>query len=361
MASCPTCTAPLEQSLEVFFCPACRASLQSPEALAATLLVPAIAVAPDRFAESIGRCPSCDNGKLGHARLNGETVSVCDKCSGIWLTREQLARMRARSARERAFAPAPTEVETYAERFEKAGRFAFDDAASKRYAFPAAFAAGILAHWLGLSFLVWGTVEMWFHECGHAVVAWLSGFVAVPLPFFTMLPREERSAWVIAIVLGMIVAIAYESVRRRWWALLAFAGVLGAAELLLTAILNPAQAMQWGIFAGHGGAIVLPTLVMIAFYQPLGWRWDFWRYPALLIAAVGFVHALFLWAGVARGTEGMPHGSAVGDDAEGDMERLIREFHWTKASLAGSYVALTAVCLLVLSATYLLCLPRRPR
>jgi hypothetical protein len=173
-----------------------------------------------------------------------------------------------------------------------------------------------------------------------------------------MVPRETRSGWVVAIVLGTIGAIAYEAVKRKWWGLLAFAGGLGVAQLVLTGLLNPAQARQWGIFSGHAGAIVLPTLAMVAFYQPLGWRWDFWRYPMVLIAAVGFVHAMFLWIGVVRGTGTMPHGSAVGDDSEGDVERLVREFHWTHSSLATSYATLAVACLIVLGFTYVVFLRR---
>jgi len=358
MASCPTCTAALEHSFNLFVCHSCRASLQPLETLSATLGTTAIAIAPDRFADPIGGCPACARGRLRSARVLGETAATCDSCAALWLTREQLARMRARVARDRSLgAPAP-DLASYKERFEKAGRFAFDDVASIRYAYPGAMAVGFLAHVLGLSFLVWGTVEMWFHELGHAIVAWLSGFVAVPLPFFTIMPRETRSGSVIAIVLGMIGAIAFEASRRRWWALLAFAGGLAITQLVLTVVLNPAQARQWGIFAGEAGAIVLPTLVILAFYQPLGWRWDFWRYPVLVIAAIGFVHALFLWTGVARGTGVMPHGSAVGEDSEGDMERLIREFDWTKASLANSYIALTTGCLVVLGVTYFVFLRR---
>jgi hypothetical protein len=358
MASCPTCAAPLEQSSDLFVCYSCRASLQPLETLAATLGTTAIPITPDRFADPIGRCPSCAQGHLRSARVLGETAATCDACAALWLTREQLARLRARVARDQSLGASTPDLATYAERFEKAGRFAFDDVPSRRYAYPGALAVGFLAHMLGLSFLVWGTVEMWFHELGHATVAWLSGFVAVPLPFFTIMPRETRSGSVIAIVLGMIGAIAYEAWRRRWWALLVFAGGLAVSQLVLTVVLNPAQARQWGIFAGEAGAIVLPTLVMLAFYQPLGWRWDFWRYPVLVVAAIGFVHALFLWTSVARGTGVMPHGSAIGEDSEGDMERLIREFDWTKASLASSYIALTTACLIVLGVTYLVFLRR---
>jgi hypothetical protein len=150
----------------------------------------------------------------------------------------------------------------------------------------------------------------------------------------------------------MIGALAYEAGKRRLWGLVGFAGALALIQVLLTFALNPAQSTQWWIFAGQGGAIVLPTLVMLAFYQPIGWRWDFWRYPAAVLAAIGFVHAMFVWIGVARGTAIMPHGSAVGQESEGDMERLVRTYGWTKESLARTYLFVGLACLAALFVAY---------
>jgi hypothetical protein len=243
-------------------------------------------------------------------------------------------------------------MSSYAERYAASGRVPFDTRAANTYALPVALLAGVLAHVLGFSFLVWATLEMWFHELGHAIVAWLGGFIAVPLPFFTTVPREDRSVVVILVVLGMIGAIAYEAGKRRLWALVGFAGALALVEVLLTFMLNPAQSTQWWIFAGQGGAIVLPTLVMLAFYQRIGWRWDFWRYPVVLLAAIGFVHAMFVWVGVARRTAVMPHGSAVGQESEGDMERLVRTYGWTRESLARTYLFVGLACLASLVVAY---------
>ena len=360
VVGCPVCAKPLEPASGVLFCAACRASLQPRASLIDALGLPKdeeLASARDRFGEAAGACAACDGGALFPARLFDEAIAACDACGASWLRGEQLVRMRARAARHEAkasmrAAPMPRH------RDDDVHRIPFDDLATNRWAYPAALALGVVAHVVGLSFLVWATVEMWFHELGHAVIAWLSGFVAVPLPFFTMVPRETRSAWVVAIALGMIGAIAYEAQKRKLWGLVAFAGLLAVAEIVLTFVLNPAQATQWVIFAGQAGAIVLPTAVMIAFYQPLGWRWDFWRYPMLGVAAVGLVHALFIWFGVATGTGVMPHGSAIGDDSEGDMERLVRDYKWTTVSLAQVYFALAALCLAALAVTYVVFLRR---
>jgi hypothetical protein len=169
---------------------------------------------------------------------------------------------------------------------------------------------------------------------------------------------DRRSGWVIAIVLGMIGAIAYEARKRKRVGLVIFAGVVLALQLFLTVIVGVPRAREWALFAGQAGAIVLPTLVMWAFYQPLAWRWDFWRYPALAAAAVGLVHALFIWIGVATATGVMPHGSAVGDDSEGDMERLVAEYGWTLKRLGGAYLAIAIASLVVLAATYVFFLRR---
>ena len=249
-------------------------------------------------------------------------------------------------------APPPEDMRAYAERYAASATIPYDTPAANTYALPAALLVGLLAHFLGFSFLVWATLEMWFHELSHAIVAWLGGFIAVPLPFFTTVPREDRSVIVMLVVAGMIGAIAYEAGKRRRWALVGFAGALAVVQVLLTFVLNPAQSTQWWIFAGQGGAIVLPTLVLLAFYQRIGWRWDLWRYPAALLAAVGFVQAMFVWVGVARGTAVMPHGSAMGQESEGDMERLVRTYGWTPESLARTYLLVGLACLASLVVTY---------
>jgi hypothetical protein len=355
VAPCPTCAEPLEPTSGVFFCAACRASLQPRAALAIVLGVPKDAGLPfaaDRFADALGPCAACAEGELLPGRLFDESAAACGACGAVWLRGDQLSRMRARADRHHAHASMRAPSARAPD--EDAHRIPFDDVWTNRWAYPAALGLGVVAHVIGLSFLVWATVEMWFHELGHAVVAWLSGFVAVPLPFFTTLPRESRSAWVVVIALGMIGAIAYESWKRKLRGLVAFAGALAVVEITMTFMIGAAQARQWIIFAGQAGAIVLPTAVMVAFYQPIGWRWDFWRYPAIGVAAIGLVHALFIWFGVARGTGVMPHGSAVGDDSEGDMERLVAEYGWTTVSLARTYFALCLACLAALAVTYAL-------
>jgi Zn-finger nucleic acid-binding protein len=312
----------------------------------------ALAADRDRMAHPLGPCPGCGRGALQPGNLAGERVATCDGCRRVWLKAGQVARMRARVLRGVVRTEERSQMEGAAERFRAAERMEFDTVLGNAAALPGALLLGVVVHGLGFSGFVWGTFEMWFHELGHAIVAWLGGFVAVPLPFFTMTPRSTRSVSVSLVVLGMIGAIAYESKKRAMWGALAFAGVLLVAQAFLTLVLTPNEATEWVIFAGQAGAIVLPVVVMLAFYQPVGWRWDFWRFVAVAVAGIGFVHAMFVWVGVALGTAVMPHGSAVGKESEGDMERLVARYGWTSTGLAGTYLTIGVACLVVLSVAY---------
>jgi hypothetical protein len=357
MLPCPICATALDRNEEVLFCPGCRSSLQPRASLAVALDLPAespeLDAGLERGADPVGRCPGCGRGTLAPAVVLGERVARCAGCGALWMEAGRISAMRSRLARTPARVATDRPDADYAERFAAASRFRFDDPKTNAIALPAAMLVGVMAHVAGAAPLMWATVQMWFHELGHAVVAWLGGFIAVPLPFFTVTPRDDRSPVVVVLVLAMIGAIAFDSARRRRWALVAFAAVLLAMQVVLTWGLNPAQSRQWFLFAGEAGAIVFPTLVLLAFYEPMGWRWDFWRFPAGIVAAVGLVHALFIWIGVARGTAIMPHGSAVGEASEGDMERLVATYHWSQGALATAYLALAIGCLVALTAVYL--------
>lgn len=178
--------------------------------------------------------------------------------------------------------------------------FAYDTPLVNGVAVPAALLLGVVCQATGFDIFVYATTGMWMHELGHAIVAWLSGFFAIALPFVTLQPSEDRSFLVTVVVLGAIGALAFYGYRKRRWALLGFSGVLVATQALLTLSVNPAQATEWVIFSGLAGELALPTALVVAFYQRLPARWDFWRYPALAASGVTLVRGLFLWIGVRR-------------------------------------------------------------
>src|SRR5690242_16161699 len=98
MATCPTCASPLEQSLATLFCASCRMSLQPRAALASSLGLREdsehIVNVRDRFARPLGPCAACSSGELEPGRLLGEAVASCNACAAVWISGNQLARMR---------------------------------------------------------------------------------------------------------------------------------------------------------------------------------------------------------------------------------------------------------------------------
>jgi hypothetical protein len=217
---------------------------------------------------------------------------------------------------------------------------------------PIALGFGLVVRVLGLGTLVDLTAGMWMHELGHTVVAWLSGILAIPLPFLTVAPSEDRSVIVIGLVLAAWVALGHRGIRRRSAGLVAGALGLAALQVLLTFVMSPGRANQWIIFAGLGGEVALSAVLMLAFYVRLPWRWDFWRYPVLFVCATAYVNAFVRWVGVVGGSVPMPRGSMVGEDSDGDVERLERTGEFTADALARTNLWLALVCGLVILLVY---------
>jgi|HubBroStandDraft_1064217.scaffolds.fasta_scaffold29504_2 hypothetical protein len=352
MGPCPCCAAALEVNQGVLFCPACKLSLHERASLAYDMgLSPdegGLEAQVDRLAEPVGTCPGCQRGDLLAGRLAGERVAQCAACGALWVGGAALARVRAawirRGVARDPIASRPVALES--------STFEYDTPQVNALALPAALTLGVLAQLMGFEIFVFATTGMWAHELGHALVAWLSGFVAIPLPFVTLRASEDRSFLGAAVLMLAIAAGGYFALRKRAWALLAFLAGLAVLQGLLTLVLNPAQATKWVIFAGLGGELVLPTVWIAAFYQRLPGRWDFWRYPVLAASAVTLVRGVFLWTRVASGARAMPHGSMVGSDSEGDVERLVRFYHFSEPGLAQMYLTVAWGCLAILACVY---------
>ena len=95
---------------------------------------------------------------------------------------------------------------------------------------------------------------------------------------------------------------------------------------------------------------------MVAFYFPMPdrWRWDFWRYVVLVIAASTFWDNFNFWNSVEAGRSEIPWGSILGaGDAGGDMDRLVWQFGWRSAGIVDAYNRLADACLMVLMGVYI--------
>ena len=191
-----------------------------------------------------------------------------------------------------------------------------------------------------------GMLAMVLHESGHAISAWLTGRWAVPMLWVTM-HGEERS-WPIVIGLaGAIIALGYLAWRAERWGWVCFAGALFLLQLIFLGL--PAGATI--VFGGDGGAMVLATILMLAFYAPRdsafyrswGLRWGL-----LVIGALAFMHVYRLWSGR---FEDIPFGEIEGVNLS-DPSLLTEMYGWSVAQLIGRYLLLAKACFAALAVGY---------
>lgn len=203
-----------------------------------------------------------------------------------------------------------------------------------------------------VDFLLRG-VKIWFHEFGHATVAWLAGRRAIPLPFGWTNVELERSLFVycgLLFLFGLLFWVGHRE-HKRWPMVLA--GGLILLQFWFTWLLPTVRFETILSFGGIGGELYLCTLLMVSFYFPLPayWRWDFYRYPVVLGAAFTFWGQFWLWAQIRRGLADIPWGSMWGGQSHGDMNNL-RAAGWSNQQIIGTYSTLANLCLLALLGVY---------
>jgi hypothetical protein len=235
----------------------------------------------------------------------------------------------------------------------------FDEGIGNRLGAPLALAFGFAFCATRTGQFFGSLMSMPFHELGHALASWLSSRFALPLPFFTVWSNDQSLPFGLALggVLGWFGFHSWREGRRFG---LVVAGALLAAQLWLSCFVSARASLMCQILGGGLGEIVLGGLVLVAFHFPLParLRWDFWRWPALLPGGVCFGHAALTWVAAARDHRRIPWGSAIGDESDGDMNRLVQGFGWSAPELARFYLGAACVSALVIGAAYVLALGR---
>ncbi|MDA0268633.1 MAG: hypothetical protein O2890_10375 [Cyanobacteria bacterium] len=229
----------------------------------------------------------------------------------------------------------------------------FNNRYSNLFIFPALMALAMVMNAMPVSSLLFG-VKIWFHEFGHATVAWLGGRKAIPLPIGWTSVDLERSLLVYLGVFALL-GLLYWSGRReqqRWPMILAV--ILGILQFGMTWLMPPDTFEMLLSFGGIGGEFYLCTLLMVSFYFPLPayWRWDFYRYPVVLGAAFTFWGQLWLWKQIEWGQAAIPWGSLWGGAEHGDMNTLAL-YGWSDQRIVGTYNTLGNVCLVALLSVYI--------
>lgn len=235
-------------------------------------------------------------------------------------------------------------------------RLAHDEPYSRLLTVPASFLLAYLLSLSQLGRLLSLPASIQFHELGHAIPAYLSGRIALPLPCGLTFWSEDSSVLAHLLVLSLSAYLAYRGVvERRWFALSAAIGI-EALHVAMTFIASRDAALAVVIASGCAGELVLSSLAVVAFFfrMPDRLRWDFFRFLVTPFAAMAWTGAFQLWIGVLRGTTNAPMGSFMGmpGDGSGDLDRLVHDHGATIDGLARGYATIGFLTLAAMIAVY---------
>jgi hypothetical protein len=173
-----------------------------------------------------------------------------------------------------------------------------------------------------------------FHELGHAIAAWWTGRRALPLPIGFTAWSEERSTLLVGMQGLFVALLALHGVRERKPLPVAIAIALGLA--VGVGVTTPLAISEgWVIAAGQVGETLLPGVFVAAFHLrlPHRIRWDFWRWIVVLVALFALASAVRTGWQIAAGERPLPWGALLGNESDGDLNRLVGEHGWTEAGL----------------------------
>ena len=354
--------------VQVELCASCRGLFldrhEIRELVGGGSLAHATDVVPVSLGDEIGmRCPKCVDPAMQPLRVKGaEDVASwqCRSCGGLWLGEGAFFALATalRTSRRPRVRILPPQLERAAPSMTDEpdlahSRSRYDRGAENLFAVPVVLTLSGLICSTGLGRLFASMVGMPFHELGHAAASWLSSRIAIPLPFFTFWFDDQ------SVLMGMIVAgalgwLMFHTRREKNHFMFGVTVAMLAGWAIATFLISPTTTLMWQILAGALGEIVFGAFLLIAFHFPLPdrFRWDFWRWVALIPGALCFVHALSLWRTVSADVSQMPWGSAIGAESDGDMNRLVQQFGWDANALADFYLGTAYACLLILAAAY---------
>jgi hypothetical protein len=156
-------------------------------------------------------------------------------------------------------------------------------------------------------------------------------------------------------LLFLIGVLMFTAWKERLRGAMVLAGALALIQFVMTWAFSQRTVELWITFGGIGGEFVISTVLIVLFYfrLPDRVRWDFWRYPILVVSASTLWENVAFWARVERGEESIPWGSILGaGDAGGDMDRLVLEHAWPSARIICSYNGLGTICLVLLAVVF---------
>lgn len=218
-------------------------------------------------------------------------------------------------------------------------------------AIPAMLLLGMFFTWLspGLQRTMF---TMPLHELGHATVAWLTGYLAVPLPWVT-LTASARSPFAPIACLGGAAYLIYRGHAEGHRFLFVLGVVIALLTVMGTFLISEATSRMLITFCGDAGGMIFGTLLMMSFFFGKqtklyhgNLRWGF-----AAIGASAFVNIFSVWMHAARDRTMIPFG-VTESLMPSDALKLTTMFGWSETALVQRYLAVGVVCLLALAAVY---------
>ncbi len=243
--------------------------------------------------------------------------------------------------------------------------FSFGNRKSLIFAVPLAFLISYIFNsidFLRIISLLLATIPL--HELGHALAAWMGGRWAIPLgavvPTAGMtLISYSRSYFFIFLFFSSVMYGIYYFNKRKYGFHLTILLLVFFMSFFLTFRIDELRLASFISMAGIAGEIFLSTFLVVAFYYNLTkrFRWDFWRFPALLFGSSAFTNSAIQWYRIKNELQALPMGSAVSGqgarDLNGDLNQLILA-GWMPTQIIAIYWLFIKICCLVLVTYYIL-------
>ena len=183
------------------------------------------------------------------------------------------------------------------------------------------------------------------HECGHALIGNLSGQLSIPTPMYTVALGPERNWVLIFIIAASLCLITLVALRKGQAVLASLSAFTLTLQISLTFILPKNITAAARIYAGQASELIGSVFILLLFHasMPERFNWKVNRYLFLVIAALTFTKAARLWVEASGNPAILPLGAAIdfglmrGENSDGDLDRLIRDFGWSQQQIISVY------------------------
>lgn len=235
-------------------------------------------------------------------------------------------------------------------------RLPYDEPWSTLLTLPLCLLLGVALSAIPFGRLLAMPMRIQFHELGHALPAWLSGRMAVPLPCGFTFWSEETSPLTHLLVLAFSASLVVLGLRERRYFSVVIAVCIELLHFVFSVVLTESATMRLVLLDGCAGEMWIAGFVLVSFYfrAPDRFRWDFFRFLFVVPAAITLVDSLHMWIAVRSGVEAAPVGSIMGTvgDGTGDLERLMNDHGYALEALVRGYVSFGVFVLVLVLFAY---------